>query len=301
MTGKHFCKVLPPQLFLQGMCSPSGRLPATDRRRRWGKLASVSFCTPWLSEPHPLLLLPRSNISRLSQRSWFVHFRCPVFCPYICLSSPHCSWRHWDSVGEERNWQRITGECLTVIEECWGSIGAFFLLSCGVMWCLTSDWGVFRCIPEGCLCFAKSQFFTEFFDTSVFNHYIPGTNITMTESRTKRICWVYPQRERNKKSSPILLRLRVFVENDNENEKHDEKANEYNNKSITETMRSTMSCIFWGNCPCGRWLQFWAGQPEGSFQLTGGITGRDSPFNIHNNAVYSINRIQRSAQGVLFN
>ena len=48
MTGKHFFKVLPPQVFLRG-CSPSGRLPATDRRRRWGKLA-VSFCTRPLTE-----------------------------------------------------------------------------------------------------------------------------------------------------------------------------------------------------------------------------------------------------------
>ena len=48
MTGKHFCNVLPLQVFLRG-CSPSSCFPATDGRRRWGKLA-VSFCTRPLTE-----------------------------------------------------------------------------------------------------------------------------------------------------------------------------------------------------------------------------------------------------------
>ena len=47
-TDKHFFEVLPLQLFLRG-CSPSGCFPATDGRRRWGKLA-VSFCTRPLTE-----------------------------------------------------------------------------------------------------------------------------------------------------------------------------------------------------------------------------------------------------------
>ena len=58
MTGKHLFETLPPQVFLQA-CSPSGCLPATERRRRWGKLASsVSFCTA-LGAP---LLAPPLNI-----------------------------------------------------------------------------------------------------------------------------------------------------------------------------------------------------------------------------------------------
>ena len=75
----------------------------------------------------------------------------------------------------------------------------------------------------------------------------------------------------------------------------------YKKTGTTKNMRSTMDCIFWVTVLAEDGSNFEQVSLRGPLQLTGGITGRDAPFNIHKNAVYSIHRIHRSAQGVLFN
>ena len=141
----------------------------------------------------------------------------------------------------------------------WGMLGQYWGLIFGCLWVSCGVLRVTGGYSEVCCgvsVLGKKLLFHRIFwhiclwplRTRPYHHYAATMTTSVTESRTKRICWVYPQRERERKCSPILLRLYIFVENDNDNEnyKHDEKINKHNNKKITKNIRSTMSCIFLG-------------------------------------------------------